>query len=243
MITEAIIRKANTANGTYQVYIPFFDGTSNVNVATVNAVSLQLPGILLNYSEGDKVWVAFENNKHGEPVIIGLISPGGVAQQITASSVTINTRASLPNNTVFPFNSTPIKSLTKLLNTVSNKLNETANIFFINIKGQNLDGQNLDISLLSPIMVPSGKTGFISLIKLLLKTSSNKEKVLLSGSRELPVIDRLAQGWETIAASSANTLLVKSKTGDTLTISNDEIAEDDTTQYKYIFTVTNSISL
>lgn len=90
MITEALITSIDYNSTTCTVRIPLFE-TAGVDLeSTAEAHFCVLPGTANCYSKNDVVWVAFDRNSIGYPVIIGKVYTG--SDDETASGIhSVNT--------------------------------------------------------------------------------------------------------------------------------------------------------
>lgn len=112
MITQAVIveiyTNGNGDTGEYTVHVPLFDTVLNRNVR-IKAHSVVNPGEFGGYALGDYVWIAFDNNEAGKPVILGLINQGTFKQQtlnkkrstLIGKTLIVDSKAELPSDTSF----------------------------------------------------------------------------------------------------------------------------------------------
>jgi len=112
MITQAVIVEIYTNDngdtGEYTVHVPLFDTVLNRNVR-IKAHSVVNPGEFGGYALGDYVWIAFDNNEAGKPVILGLINQGTFKQQtqnkkrstLIGKTLIVDSKAELPSDTSF----------------------------------------------------------------------------------------------------------------------------------------------
>lgn len=109
MITKAIIEQ-KVSEYQYRVRIPIFDRSKNAAIHTDTnnlciATTMTLKGIYNNYQEGDVVFITFENNEFGHPIIIGHLYREALTQELTsapiidARSINITENATLPIGT------------------------------------------------------------------------------------------------------------------------------------------------
>ena len=106
MVTKGIITELV---GTTQakVRIPLYDKASSAVDATPDselsvAIMCTFPGGAPNYSVGDVVIIAFEQDIYDEPVIIGLLFTGNLDKTFTDMNIgrlTVNNSARLPHDT------------------------------------------------------------------------------------------------------------------------------------------------
>lgn len=112
MITQAVIVEIYTNDngdtGEYTVHVPLFDTVLNRNVR-IKAHSIVNPGEFGGYALGDYVWIGFDNNEAGKPVILGLINQGTFKQQtqnkkrstLIGKTLIVDSKAELPSDTSF----------------------------------------------------------------------------------------------------------------------------------------------
>ena len=106
MITRAIIEEKITEYS-YRVRIPIFDRVkadpSSVPTNFLNIAVASFPkGVLKNLQVGDIVFVGFENNDAGSPVILGHLyreSLNSLDTFIESTTLNITNQATLPENT------------------------------------------------------------------------------------------------------------------------------------------------
>ncbi len=117
MLTQAEIKQVITRNnlsgsseetGVYLVHIPLFDTVTKINTL-VYAHALYNDAGYGSYEVGDLVWVGFEKNEAGKPVILGRMYQGRelatlknkYKSQVTGKDLDIKEKASLPYDTLF----------------------------------------------------------------------------------------------------------------------------------------------
>ena len=101
-IIESVIDKEHL-----KVRIPFLNGLkaqvdSTPTVDLPDSVICQMPGVNIEVSVGDVVWIAFENSRWELPVIIGFLDvESKIKSKISykADDIEVQTKAKLPANT------------------------------------------------------------------------------------------------------------------------------------------------
>lgn len=100
MITKALI--LDKQDNKYLVRIPLFEYAGSSNLFEEYATVAHDPGNVCGYEKNDVVFVDFENNDLGKPVIIGKLflenSDKNINASLSGSSVEINAKAVLPAN-------------------------------------------------------------------------------------------------------------------------------------------------
>ena len=107
MITKAIIEgidKLDSGVIKYVVRIPIFNGKDGAPGATPgnelkSAIASTVPGIKGTLNVGDAVFVGFEENDYGKPVILGNLIGSDSFVNINASAIAVKDSAILPDNT------------------------------------------------------------------------------------------------------------------------------------------------
>lgn len=105
MITKGIITKIpiNPDDNKYLVRLPFFeDATENAEEIIYEATLNEAPGIKQGYAIGDVVYVAFEDNDEGKPVIIGKLYSTeieNIGAEIDTNNLVVNNSTKLSANT------------------------------------------------------------------------------------------------------------------------------------------------
>lgn len=116
----------------FQVRIPFIEDNTGVEII-MTALLCSQPGVYGGYDIGDCVFVSFEGDKHMDddvitdtPVIIGKLYqdvPIGVHNNCIIESLTVSSKADLPNNTTFGGQSAAdIFDLIQNVNYLTNKI-------------------------------------------------------------------------------------------------------------------------
>lgn len=110
MITKGVIKTINYSNNTCTVRIPLFETAGSSGEVIFTATFMIQPGIYNGYSEGDVVFVDFEDNKLSYPIIIGKLFKGATTElankklsSITASSLQVSKDATIPLTTKLSF--------------------------------------------------------------------------------------------------------------------------------------------
>lgn len=105
MITKAVIKKlADTKSNYYAVYIPWMrKANDSEEDATLNATKSYINGVKDDLNVGDIVYVGFEENELGKPIILGKLYTNKEEEVNTASNVKtllVQDKAILPGNTM-----------------------------------------------------------------------------------------------------------------------------------------------
>lgn len=106
--TQKTLNSTSTECGQYLVHIPLFDTVTKINTKVV-AHAIYNPGSFGAYEVGDLVWVGFEKNEAGKPVILGKIYKGretatelnNFKSIIAGADLKIKNNAELPYDTSF----------------------------------------------------------------------------------------------------------------------------------------------
>ena len=108
MITKAIIEE-KVSEYKYRVRIPLFDRSKDASLHTATkdlciATVITSKGVYNNFTQGDVVFVSFENNEMGKPVIIGHLYRQALTQDILNApivdvrSLNVTQQVNLPKN-------------------------------------------------------------------------------------------------------------------------------------------------
>lgn len=111
MITKGILKTINYNENSCTVRIPLFETASSNNEVILSAVFLTQPGSYNGYSEGDIVFIDFENNSLNSPIVLGKLYLGAVKEKatskkggLTVADLNVISSASLPLDTKLVFN-------------------------------------------------------------------------------------------------------------------------------------------
>ena len=138
MITEAEIQTIDFNSNSCTVRIPLFETVNTVDSVTVEAKFAIVPGFAHGYKVNDTVWVAFENGKPGQPIVIGKVFVSAEEEakdggSFTCEDFTAIKSASLPNTTIVE----KVDSNYNTLNKIVNNLKSIYNFLGINPTNQN----------------------------------------------------------------------------------------------------------
>lgn len=135
MVTEAEIIAIDYTSNTCTVRIPLFETVNTVLPVIVDAVFAIAPGAYNGYKVGDRVWVAFEQNRANSPVIIGKMYLGATGEHadgggaLTASDLVVSNSAKLPGNTQFTNVDGAYNSIQKIINNLKNVVTGTIAVY------------------------------------------------------------------------------------------------------------------
>ena len=71
MIVKGIIKTIDFSDNSCKVRIPLFETAASSGEVILKAIMLIQPGSYNGYVEGDVVFVDFENNDLGQPIVCG----------------------------------------------------------------------------------------------------------------------------------------------------------------------------
>jgi len=134
MITTAEIQTINYSSNDCTVRIPVFENASSEFPVVLTAKFISLPGIFNGYLVGDIVWVAFYNNLYSQPIVIGKVYQGIMAENETdatgklkieggtvhCSDFIASNSAKLPADTIITGVEAEFNSLTKIISQLKN---------------------------------------------------------------------------------------------------------------------------
>mgnify|MGYP003292549718 CR=1 FL=1 len=106
MIVKGIIKTINFSENSCTVRLPLFETAAAQGEVILDAIISIQPGLYNGYTEGDVVFVDFENNKLSQPIIVGKLYLGaakeaaaGAPSAMTVSNLKVTTQATLPVDT------------------------------------------------------------------------------------------------------------------------------------------------
>ena len=132
MVTKGIIKSIDLKGNTCTVHMPFFETAGNDSIIETATVS-NTPGSYNGYKVGDVVWVAFEDGKMDNPVVIGKLYLGVEAEKadprgvLNVENSSVSKTASMPADTKLnaeiddnvPNTTAPYGSLYSIANTLN----------------------------------------------------------------------------------------------------------------------------
>lgn len=106
MIVKGIIKTINFLENSCTVRLPLFETAAADGEVILDAIISIQPGLYNGYTEGDVVFVDFENNKLSQPIVVGKLFLGaekeaaaGAPSAMTVSNLKVTTQATLPVDT------------------------------------------------------------------------------------------------------------------------------------------------
>lgn len=106
MIVKGIIKTINFSENSCTVRLPLFETAAAQGEVILDAIISIQPGLYNGYTEGDVVFVDFENNKLSQPIVVGKLYLGteketatGAPSAMTVSNLKVTTQATLPVDT------------------------------------------------------------------------------------------------------------------------------------------------
>lgn len=106
MIVKGIIKTINFSENSCTVRLPLFETAAADGEVILDAIISIQPGLYNGYTEGDVVFVDFENNKLSQPIVVGKLFLGaeketaaGAPSAMTVSNLKVTTQATLPVDT------------------------------------------------------------------------------------------------------------------------------------------------
>lgn len=137
-MVKAIIEKVENNGYLYRVRIPVYHKIENTPGGTKSAdlpvaTVCTSPGILPSYQVGDVVWVEFENNELGKPVIVGLLYRSEMSESssdFVCNVIQVNSSAELPQETKIGDVGNSIQSLPQILQNLNNLDNMNLSEYF-----------------------------------------------------------------------------------------------------------------
>jgi hypothetical protein len=106
MIVKGLIKSINFADNSCRVRIPLFETAASKGEVVLNATMLIQPGMYNGYIEGDVVFIDFENDDLGQPIVLGKLYLGAAKEAATTvhsalavSNLTVTSNATLPMDT------------------------------------------------------------------------------------------------------------------------------------------------
>ena len=106
MIVKGIIKTINFLENSCTVRLPLFETAAASGEVVLDAIISIQPGLYNGYTEGDVVFVDFENNKLSQPVVVGKLYLGtekeaaaATPSAMTVSNLKVTTQATLPVDT------------------------------------------------------------------------------------------------------------------------------------------------
>ena len=106
MIVKGIIKTINFSENSCTVRLPLFETAAADGEVILDAIISIQPGLYNGYTEGDVVFVDFENNKLSQPIVVGKLYLGaekeaanGAPSAMTVSNLKVTTQATLPVDT------------------------------------------------------------------------------------------------------------------------------------------------
>ena len=105
VLTKAIVKKTCGAKSNYYyVYIPLLrKANDSEEDATLKATRIQVSGIKDDLNVGDAVYVSFEDDKYGKPVILGKLYSGNeeeVSSNQSLRTLNVTDKVQLPGDTI-----------------------------------------------------------------------------------------------------------------------------------------------
>ena len=106
MIVKGLIKTINFSDNSCTVRLPIFETAASQGEVILKAVMLTQPGLYNGYSEGDIVFVDFENDKLNQPIVLGKLYLGAAKEEtspvhssLAVSNLTVTSKATLPIDT------------------------------------------------------------------------------------------------------------------------------------------------
>ena len=106
MIVKGLIKTINFSDNSCTVRIPLFETAAAQGEVILPAAILIQPGMYNGYSEGDIVFVDFENDKLNQPIVLGKLYLGAAKEEaspaqsaLAVSNLTVTSKATLPIDT------------------------------------------------------------------------------------------------------------------------------------------------
>ena len=97
MIVKGLIKTINFSDNSCTVRLPIFETAASQGEVILKAVMLTQPGLYNGYSEGDIVFVDFENDKLNQPIILGKLYLGAAKEEASP----VHSSLAVSNLTVF----------------------------------------------------------------------------------------------------------------------------------------------
>ena len=126
-MVKAFIESIEDNGYSYKIRIPIYHRIENTPGAVPKdqlpiAPVCTMPGVSPSYQVGDIVWVDFENDELGTPVIIGLLYSKKNSEStidIKCSSISVDSDASLPDSTKIGNTKNSLNSLPQIKQNIS----------------------------------------------------------------------------------------------------------------------------
>ena len=106
MIVKGLIKTIDFSANTCTVRLPIFETAASKGEVILDAVMMSQPGLYNGYTEGDIVFVDFENDKLSQPIVIGKLYLGADREasatpqgSLAVSNLTVTKKATLPIDT------------------------------------------------------------------------------------------------------------------------------------------------
>ena len=104
VLTKAIVKKTYTTDSNYySVYIPLLrKANDSEEDATLQATRIEIAGIKDDIKVGDVVYVGFEDDKYGKPIILGKLFTGqeaDISSNQSLRTLAVSDKAQLPGDT------------------------------------------------------------------------------------------------------------------------------------------------
>ena len=106
MIVKGLIKTINFSDNSCTVRLPIFETAASQGEVVLKAAMLTQPGLYNGYSEGDIVFVDFENDKLNQPIVLGKLYLGAAKEEtspvhssLAVSNLTVTSKATLPIDT------------------------------------------------------------------------------------------------------------------------------------------------
>lgn len=106
MIVKGLIKSIDFSDNSCKVRIPLFETAASTGEVVLKATMLVQPGMYNGFIEGDVVFVDFENDDLGQPIIIGKLYLGAAQEAaatahsaLSVSNLEVTSKATLPIDT------------------------------------------------------------------------------------------------------------------------------------------------